>query len=111
MCMVDGETVLLTAYGVNSRRIHADMGMAARRNRKPTKEWRMLMAMLEGEGRFTWKTFGSYESAEKGMSRLRAALKTALGLSADPFQVLPDGQGWKPRFECRREPPEDRKKK
>jgi hypothetical protein len=108
ICLVDSETVLLTVDGKNSRRTHVDMGLAMRKSRKPMKPWRLLIAICEGEGRFVWKNFGNYESASRAVSDLRLALKKQLGLDDDPFEVLPDGQGWRPRFEANPEPPKDR---
>jgi len=108
VCKVDGETVLLTLYGVSSRRTYVDLGMAAKNNRKPVKAWRVLMAILEEEGRFTWSDFGNYLSAEKAVSDLRGLLKRALGTELDPFDPLDDGQGWRPRFVAKRDPPKDK---
>jgi hypothetical protein len=108
ICMVDGESVLLTAYGVSSRRTHVDLGLASKSNRKPVKAWRVLVAMLEGEGSFVWRDFGKYEAAAKAVSELRIALKRALGLDADPLETLANGEGWRPRFVARREPPLDK---
>ena len=107
-CMVDGETVLLTAHGVSSRRTYVDLGMASKSNRKPTKPWRVLIAICEGEGRFIWKNFGNYEAAAKAVSDLRKALKRELGCDQDPFEAVGDGEGWRPRFVPKKEPPEDR---
>jgi hypothetical protein len=108
ICKVDGETVLLTLYGVSSRRMYVDMGMAAKNNRKPVKAWRVLMAILEEEGRFTWSGFGNYLAAAKAVSDLRALLQRALGTDLDPFEPLPDGEGWRPRFVAKRDPPKDK---
>jgi hypothetical protein len=49
-----------------------------------------------------------YEAAEKAVSDLRIALKRELGCDADPFEVLDDGHGWRPRFTAKREPPKDK---
>ena len=108
VCKVDGETVLLTLYGVSSRRTHVDLGMAAKNNRKPVKAWRVLIAILEEDGRFTWSDFGNYLAAEKAVSDLRLFLKRALGTDLDPFDTLEDGQGWRPRFVAKKDPPKDK---
>lgn len=108
VCKVDGETILLTLYGVSSRRTHVDMGMAAKNNRKPVKAWRVLMEILEEEGRFTWSHFGNYLAAEKAVSDLRIFLRRALGTDLDPFESLDDGEGWRPRFEAKKDPPKDK---
>ena len=108
ICKVDGETVLLTAYGVSSRRTYADMGLAAKNSRKPTKPWLLLMAICEEEGRFTWRDFGSYVTAAKVVSCLRIALKRELGCDEDPFEAVGEGQGWRPRFIAKKDPPEDK---
>jgi hypothetical protein len=108
VCAVDGESILLTAYGKSSRRTFVDMGLASKSNRKPLKAWRVLLAMLEGKGQFTWSHFGNYEAAAKAVSDLRKALQRALGCDDDPFVTLPGGEGWRPRFEAKSEPPRDR---
>ncbi len=69
--------MLLTLYGVSSRRTHVDMGMAAKNNRKPVKAWRVLMAILQEEGRFTWSDFGNYEADASCARRHRRALSWA----------------------------------
>jgi hypothetical protein len=108
ICKVDGETVLLTLYRVNSRRTYVDMGMAAKNNRKPVKAWKVLLAMLEEEGRLTWKDFGNYLAAAKAVSDLRISLQSAFGTELDPFEPLQDGEGWRPRFQAKRDPPKDK---
>jgi hypothetical protein len=105
ICMVDGETILLTAAGINSRRTYVDMGMADGGNRKPLKHWKIFIAMLEGEGTFKWHVFGTYEKVAKQVSLLRGSLRRALGVESDPFEAIDDGQGWRPRFIAKREPP------
>jgi hypothetical protein len=108
VCGVDGEAILLTAYGKSSRRTYVDMGLASKSNRKPLKAWRVLLAMLEGGGQFTWSQFGNYEAAAKAVSDLRKALQRGLGCDDDPFVTLSGGEGWRPRFEAKPEPPRDR---
>ncbi len=88
VCLVDGETILLTVGGQSSRRTYLDMGLAAKGNRKPLKAWKVLVALLEGEGQLTWHPFGNYLAVAQEMTTLRKCLKAALALDDDPFEAL-----------------------
>jgi hypothetical protein len=108
MYYVDDLT-LRVDVGKDTRRVtYVDFGLAHARNRKPRKEWQMLVQVCEGSGGFLWRNFGQHQAAQKVVSRLRARLKEVFGLRETPFGQFSVHHGWRARFRAYPEPPAPR---
>lgn len=99
--LVDGHTVSVRVGKTAMRRTYADLGMASAKNREPTKQWQLLVALCEGGGTFRWKDLGTFEVAKRRVARLRDDLQAAFGLEDDPFEPFDRRHGWKARFVAR----------
>jgi hypothetical protein len=104
--LVDGETVLLQIGDARSRRSYVDFGLASKANRKARKPWRLLVAICEGSGKFTWRNFGDFDVAKRLVADLRIVLRRELGLADDPFEPF-TAAGWRAKFTAFPVPPED----
>jgi hypothetical protein len=96
--LVDGETVTIEVAGKFGRLTFIDMGLAGRGNRKPTKAWSLLTMCCEGQGRFRWKPFGTFENARQVVARLRKSLRATFGLDDDPFHEFSYTDQWRTKF-------------
>ncbi|HEY6460344.1 MAG TPA: hypothetical protein VIY73_09340, partial [Polyangiaceae bacterium] len=96
---LDNQT-LLVRFERRSRRLTAqDLGLAGVRSRKPRAPFEMLMAFCENDGWLKTRRFGSVRATKTTLSRLRAKLRAAFAIDADPFYEFKAGMGWRARFQ------------
>jgi hypothetical protein len=95
---LDNQTIL-ARFERRSRRLSAqDLGLAGARSRQPCTPFEMLMAFCENDGRLQTRRFGNAQATKTTLSRLRARLRAAFGIDADPFHEFEPGMGWLARF-------------
>jgi hypothetical protein len=104
--LVDGHTLRVDVARESRRCTYVDFGLAHAKNRRPLKEWQLLVAVCEGGGSFKWRPFGDHTAVQKVVSRLRARLKSIFGLRESPFAQFSFHHGWRPYFRAYPEPPE-----
>ncbi len=95
---VDNQT-LLVRFERRGRRLNAqDLGLVGARSRRPCAPFEMLMTFCESSGWLKTRRFGSARATKTTLSRLRAKLRAAFGIEADPFHEFKPGMGWRARF-------------
>jgi hypothetical protein len=95
---LDNQT-LLVRFERRSRRLNAqDLGLAGAVSRKPRAPFEMLITFCENDGWLKTRRFGSARATKTTLSRLRARLRAAFGIDADPFHEFKAGMGWRARF-------------
>ncbi|MGH7293987.1 MAG: hypothetical protein ACRELB_03590, partial [Polyangiaceae bacterium] len=95
---LDNQT-LLVRFERRSRRLSAqDLGLTGARSRRPCAPFEMLMAFCENDGWLKTRRFGTARATKTTLSRLRARLRAAFGIEADPFHGYKPGMGWLARF-------------
>jgi len=74
----------------------AQMGMANRRNGRPTTQWDLLRAFADEYGRLTWRNRKADRRNQKRREKLTRNLQDFFRFRGDPF-VYEEG-GWQSRF-------------
>ncbi|HEY2512532.1 MAG TPA: hypothetical protein VGI39_16810 [Polyangiaceae bacterium] len=95
----EDDQVGLSLEGRSRRLSCVDLGLATIRSRRPTDVFRLLKVIVEGEGFFTTRSFGTSSNGKRLMSELRTALRETFGIAGDPFEPYSRrDKGWKPKF-------------
>jgi hypothetical protein len=101
ICVVNPGMVRVDLPDRSVRCTPHDLGMVHKRRRTPLRAWAALMALCVGEGYLKTNVFGGEDATTKLVSRLRAKLKAAFGISASPFHRYNSRDGWRARFQAR----------
>ncbi len=99
--VIDGLTVRITHQRKYVNASHIDLGLATKKTRNPTSEWKLLLDVCAGHGGFRWKSYGSKENAKQRVSVLQRRLREAFGLADNPFKKFTVVEGWRARFFAR----------
>jgi hypothetical protein len=95
---VDGHTISV-AVGGESRMLHyAQMGMADRRNAKPSKQWEFLRSLARSYGAMTWDSPDADRRNQKRRERLSRDLKSFFRIDGEPIVLTDDKKGWRTAF-------------
>lgn len=95
---IDRETLSIRARDVTRIRLYSDMGMASRKNRRPTKQWELLREFARKYGTLTWGDAGASRSNQKQREELSAKLRAFFRIDGDPIEYDPEIKGWRTRF-------------
>lgn len=72
------------------------MGMANRKNAKPTVQWELLETFAEAHGLLDWRNRKASRKNQKRKENLAADLQRFFRIEGDPFAL--EGDGWRARF-------------
>ncbi len=92
----DRHCVYITVKGVSGTYHFAQMGMANRKNAKPTEQWLLLERFAEGHGLLDWRSRDADRRHQKRKERLAKDLQRFFRIEGDPFVL--EGDGWRTRF-------------
>lgn len=93
---IDRHSVYIDVQGVTGKYHCAQMGMASRKNAKPTVQWLLLETFAEGHGRIDWRNSKASRKNQKRKENLAADLQRFFRIDGDPFAL--EGDGWRARF-------------
>lgn len=93
---IDGETLSITVKDVSKRFLFSEMGMSDGRNKKPTKQWRLLESFAKERGYLDWDSSDADRRNQKRRENLARDLSQFFGIKEDPF--VAEGNGWRARF-------------
>jgi hypothetical protein len=74
-----------------------EMGMANRKNSRPTVQWELLRDFAAGYGVLTWRSAGADRRNKKRREKLARDLQAFFRVEGDPFVRHDDG--WRTRFQ------------
>jgi hypothetical protein len=94
--LIDGHTVSASVGAVRGVYSFAEMGMANRKNSKPTVQWELLRDFAVGYGVLTWRSAGADRRNKKRRENLARDLQAFFRIEGDPF--VRHGDGWQTRF-------------
>jgi hypothetical protein len=95
---VDGHTLSVRAGDFHRRVSYVDLGMASTKNREPTKQWNLLLALCERRGEMPRTPQADADAVKKQVSLLRTQLRRTLGIQDNPFEPYEPRRGWRPKF-------------
>jgi hypothetical protein len=95
----DGETVSIKVGDVTGTYNYCQMGMADRRNSRPTAQWELLRGFASGHGILTWKSPAASRKNLKRRERLAQNLKKFFRIPGEPICLTEDGKGWRTVFQ------------
>jgi hypothetical protein len=95
---VDGETVAVAVCGANAHFTYAQMGMADRRNARPTKQWELLRAFASVHGLLSWEGHHACRANQKRRELLARDLKAFFRIDGEPIILTEDRKGWRTVF-------------
>ncbi len=81
----DSHSVSIRIGGVAGQYTCAQMGMASKRNGKPTKQWQVLRALAESRGTFSWRNQKAHRTIEKQKQQLSQRLRAFFRIDGDPI--------------------------
>lgn len=93
---IDSHSVYVTVNGASGKYHFAQMGMANKKNAKPTVQWLLLETFAEGHGLMDWRNRKAGRKNQKRKENLAADLQRFFRINGDPFVV--NGDGWRARF-------------
>jgi len=93
---IDRHSVYVTVKGVSGTYHCTQMGMANRKNAKPTVQWLLLETFAEGHGLLDWRNRKADRKNQKRKENLAADLQRLFRIEGDPFTL--EGDGWRARF-------------
>ncbi|MBU0640955.1 MAG: hypothetical protein KKB50_18995 [Planctomycetes bacterium] len=93
---IDRHSVYVTVKGVYRTYHFAQMGMANRKNAKPTVQWELLETFAEGRGLLDWRNRKASRKNQKRRENLAGDLKRFFRIDGDP--LVSEGGGWRTRF-------------
>lgn len=93
---IDRHSVYATVMGASGTYHFAQMGMANRKNAKPTVQWELLETFAEGHGVLDWRNRKAGRKNQKRKENLAADLQRFFRIHGDPFAL--EGDGWRARF-------------
>ena len=92
----DSHSVYVTVKGASGMYHFAQMGMANKKNVKPTVQWDLLETFAEGHGLLDWSSRKADRKNQKRRENLAANLQRFFRIDGDPFAV--EGNGWRAKF-------------
>ena len=92
----DRHSVYVTVKGASGMYHFAQMGMANKKNAKPTVQWDLLETFAEGHGLLDWSSRKADRKNQKRRENLAANLQRFFRIDGDPFAV--EGNGWRAKF-------------
>lgn len=95
---VDGHTVAVTVGEVSQTLHYAQMGMANKKNAKPTVRWDLLYSFAKGYGTITWNHPDANPKNQNRRERLTRDLTRFFRIEGDPISYDKDGKGWRTLF-------------
>ena len=98
IAVLDGDTIRATVLRESRVLTDAQMGMAQKRNQKPTVEWAFLIDLANGHGTFVPPKHAGRIDYQKRHERLAEQLKKFFRIPSSPIRSLGPGRGWKARF-------------
>ena len=81
--------------------LYHEMGMADKRNSKPTELWLLLRAFADQNGILSWESGSASEKIRQQKKRLSKHLCSIFGLTADPIPYASEEKGYVCRFKIR----------
>lgn len=93
---LDGHTVHVNVAGTVEECDCDRMGMASRRNRRPTKQWQLLARFAVGDGVISWKKGNADRGLQKQKELLTHRLRAFFGIDGEPIALV--GKDWHCRF-------------
>ena len=75
---------------------YAQMGMASKKDGKPTVQWELLWSFAQGNGTMDWSHSDARRENQKRKENLAKALQRFFRINGDPFQQA--GNGWQTVF-------------
>lgn len=95
---VDGHTVAVSVGEVSRTLHYAQMGMANKKNAKPTVQWELLHSFSKGYGNLTWDHSDASRKNQKRRENLTRDLTRFFRIEGDPIAYDKDGKGWRTLF-------------
>ena len=95
---IDGHTVLVEAAGVVRRLSYTEMGMANRRESKPSKQWEFLEQIAGNHGVIDFD-MGDSRKNKSWKYELSSDLRQFFHIANDPFVYDPQTCCWQARFQ------------
>jgi hypothetical protein len=92
----DRHSVYVNVNGVSGVYHFAQMGMANKKNAKPTVQWDLLETFAEGHGVLDWSSRKADRKNQKRRENLADNLQRFFRIDDDPFVV--EGNGWRAKF-------------
>ena len=94
---MDRHSVYITVKGTTGKYHCTQMGMASKKNAKPTVQWLLLETFAEGHGLLDWRNRKSDRRNQKRKEKLVKNLQRFFRIDGDPFII--EGDGWRAHFE------------
>jgi hypothetical protein len=94
---VDGHTVFVNAAGVTQRLSYTEMGMANRRESKPSKQWEFLYEIAENHGAIDFD-MGNARKNKSWKYELSSDLRGFFRIDDDPFIYDESTGHWQAKF-------------
>lgn len=88
---IDRHSLYIDVQGVTGKYHCAQMGMASRKNAKPTVQWLLLETFAKGHGRIDWRNSSASRRKQKRKENLAADLERFFRIDGDPFALEGDG--------------------
>lgn len=95
---VDGHTVSVAVGDVTGVFHYSQLGMADKRNAKPTKQWELLRSLARAYGVLTWRSRDADPKNQKRRELLAKDLKAFFRIVGEPIVLTDDGRGWRTSF-------------
>ncbi|MEQ8789506.1 MAG: hypothetical protein RIC55_24645 [Pirellulaceae bacterium] len=95
---VDGHTVAVSVGEVSRTLHYAQMGMANKKNAKPTVRWDLLYSFAKGYGTLAWNHPDANRKNQKRRESLTRDLTRFFRIEGDPIAYDKDGKGWRTLF-------------
>ncbi len=92
----DRHSAYVNVNGVSGMYHFAQMGMANRKNAKPTVQWELLERFAEGHGVLDWSSRKADRKHQKRRENLADNLQRFFRIDDDPFVF--EGKGWRAKF-------------
>lgn len=96
MRFLDGETVTVTVGEEVVTLNYTQLGMASRRNGRPTRQWELLRIFAAGYGQFDWSNRQADRRHQKQKELLSKRLRAFFRIDGEPIRAA--GNGWQTRF-------------
>lgn len=93
---IDRHSVYITVQSESGKFHCAQMGMASKKNAKPTLQWLLLEIFAEGDGLLDWRNRKADRKNQKRKENLARDLQRFFRIDGDPFVL--EGSGWRAKF-------------